>query len=370
MADGLPLRVVVDGSPLCDGRRMAGIGRYAAALTSALARREDVSLEVVTPRRAPRSEARPLRWLHAQPTLLTRLLRRRPQLVHALASEPVIGWPLRRQVVTVHDVVPWVSLAGGARPELRAYFAFQRRRLRHCAALICVSQVVADEAVDLLGAQRSRVHVVGEAAAKVFHATAGSDDVERRRQAGVPDSGYLLWVGSLRAPDPRKQLDLLVDAAAVAVNGREIALVLAGERGDEADRVVARARQRGLDVTTTGYVDDRTLGALYRGAATLVLPSSHEGFGLTALEAMACGTAVVASRAGNLADLVEGAGLLVPPRDEAALAAAIATIVDNAELRRRLGQAGPGRAAQRSWDGVAERTVAVYRAAMEPRAEG
>jgi glycosyltransferase involved in cell wall biosynthesis len=114
-------------------------------------------------------------------------------------------------------------------------------------------------------------------------------------------------------------------------------------------------------VVTLGPVPDADLPALYSAAELLALPSLHEGFGLPVLEAMACGTPVVAADIPALAETAGGAALLVDPRDATALAEAMRRLVVDAPLRRRLRAAGLQRAAGFNWDRAAEHTIAVYR---------
>jgi alpha-1,3-rhamnosyl/mannosyltransferase len=120
-----------------------------------------------------------------------------------------------------------------------------------------------------------------------------------------------------------------------------------------------RARIRFL-----GFVPDAALPGLYRGASMLVFPSRGEGFGLPPLEAMACGTPVVAGRAGSIPEVVGDAALLVDPGDPDAIAAAMRRIDGDDGLRARLVADGLARAAALRWPSCAEATLAVYRAAL------
>lgn len=283
-------------------------------------------------------------------------------MVHGPAGEPVVGWPLRRQVVTVHDVVPWAA-ARTTRPGrgLAALLAAQRALLGRCGALIAVSEVVATEAAGVLGVTAERFTVIGEGVDAPFEARPAPEDAALRERAGAPGT-YVLWAGSMRSPDPRKALDVLVEAVAeLGRRGRPVPLVLAGAPGAGSDRLTVLARERGVRLHLPGYVDDATLAALYRGAAAAALPSRHEGFGLPALEAMACGAPLVAGRGGNLPDLCGAAALLVPPGDAGGLAAALAAVLADPGTAARLRDAGPRRAAAFTWRRCAEQTAAVYR---------
>ena len=136
-------------------------------------------------------------------------------------------------------------------------------------------------------------------------------------------------------------------------------LAIAGRRGWKTAAFDAACKR--TPVRLLGMVDDGELPALYRNAAVFVQPSSYEGFGLTAAEAMACGTPVVAADAGSLPEVVGEAGLIVPPRDTAALAGAIAQVLEHRALSREMSEAGRLRAMEFRWDRSAEEHTDVYR---------
>lgn len=357
--------MLVDAGALADARSTAGIGRYTRGLLRALGElaEDRIELVVAQPHRPPLRESRPLRFLHAQPGLLVAAARRRPDVVHGLGGDPCMGVPASRRVVTLHDVVPWAQSSRCASSAVgRAYFAVQAVRIRRCAAVITPSAAVAGEASELLGIDPARVTIVPEGVDAVFTPPAASEPSPDTGLETRGDTiGDVLWVGSLRSRDPRKALDVLVAALADA-RGRQppLRLVLVGSTGAEAERVLALARGVGVDVLLCGYVSDAELAALFRRALVAVVPSLHEGFGLPALEAMACGAPLVAASAGNLPDLVGDAGLLVPPGDPRALADALARVCEDDGLRRRLAAAGPARAAAFTWERTAAATLAVY----------
>jgi glycosyltransferase involved in cell wall biosynthesis len=356
-----PLRVVIEGAPLVDGRGTAGIGRYLRSLTAALLQRDDVEIHISVPGRPSPSERHELRYLYGQPRLAATALRRHPDLVHAVANEPAL-WPPRAQVVTLHDVIAWTSAAHARRAVGPVYFRTQARRLRHCAGIIVPSRIVRERAIEALHLEPSRVSIVPEGVDPVFSAEPQPDDEQRRGDRGVggrDTKPYILWTGSLLAHDPRKALDTLIRA----MHGVDALLVLAGRTGTEADRLRTIAQRHHVDLHTTGWVSDEDLAALQRGAAASVIASLDEGFGLPALEAMACGTPLVATRAGNIPDLTGDAALLVPPGDEHALAEALTTMLDSGTAAPYR-TAGPERAHDFTWAKAAEGTVAAYRQAL------
>ena len=356
------VRVLMEASCLVDGRRDAGIGRYARELIDAMDGVDDVVLQLAEPDRPPLSESRPGRFLHAQPATLLAATRVKPDVLHGVGGEPVAGFPALRQVVTLHDVEMWRAPASSTvrGAALRAYGAALASLVRGCGAVIAVSRTSAREAIDTLGLDPHRVHVIPEGAARVFRGEPSADDAPLLASLGLARRGYLLWTGSLRVHDPRKGLDSLVEA--VARLGTDAPpLAMAGAAGAEAERVRGLAARLGCRVFLLGRRIDSELAALYRNAATAVVASTHEGFGLAALEAMACGTPVVATAAGNLPELCGPAALLVPPRDPAALAGGLRAVLEDGIRSTGMREAGLRRAADFTWERTAAETAAVYR---------
>jgi glycosyltransferase involved in cell wall biosynthesis len=244
----------------------------------------------------------------------------------------------RRNVVVIHDV------AALRHPEWygRAYAAWQRALLpvlaRRARLVLTVSEFSRREILDVLGP--ARVEVVP-----------GGVDHERFRPDAAPppfDRPYVLTVATRIA---RKNLGAL-ERTRAALDERGIDLVAAGS-----GRGYMRAGG-GAPARPLGYVPEPELPGLYAGARAFVLPSLYEGFGLTCLEAMACGTPVVAADRAALPETCGGAALLVDPDDPGAVAdAAVAAATDGPE-RERLVAAGRERAGSFSWDRTARETHA------------
>jgi glycosyltransferase involved in cell wall biosynthesis len=175
---------------------------------------------------------------------------------------------------------------------------------------------------------------------------------------GLKPKSYLLFVGTV---EPRKGIDVLLAAhAALRRQGHpDLRLVVAGPPGWGATPPLD-----GDGVVAPGRIDEATLDALYRGAAALAVPSLSEGFGLPALEAMARGCPVVASKAGALPEVVGNAGVLVPPGDPDSLAAALDGILSDATAAASLVAAGHRRAATFTWSACTAAHLAAYEAAL------
>jgi glycosyltransferase involved in cell wall biosynthesis len=355
-----PLRVLLEASCLGDGRRDAGIGRYARQLIEALRRVPDLEVTPSIPATPAWSEARPARFLRAQPHVLSDAIAGHPHLVHGLGGEPVIGFPTSRQVVTLHDVEMWrgASAPGAAGSARRLYGALLAPVVRACAGVIAVSETTRDEAVAVLGLDPARIHVVPHGVGPVFSARPKLRDARTAEALGL-DEPFVLWVGSLRSRDPRKGLDTLLEAMERLPGGGP-QLALAGALGPEADRIAADAWRRHVRLVLCGPVDDDDLASLYRQAALVALPSTHEGFGLTALEAMACAAPLVATAVGNLPQLTLDVAVLVPAGDPAALSEAIESVLTEPVRAARMRHAGADRAGGYTWERTAEMTAAVY----------
>lgn len=173
--------------------------------------------------------------------------------------------------------------------------------------------------------------------------------------------GYLLFVGTL---EPRKNLPGLLTAYRILLSrgvNRE-PLVVVGSRGWFYDEVFARVEALGLGahVRFLENVPDEDLPALYSGAVLLVMPSFYEGFGLPALEALACGTPVVLSDRGSLPEVGGEAAVYVNPDSPEEIAAGVARVLEDPDLRERLRAAGLAHAARFTWEETARKTLNIY----------
>ncbi len=280
---------------------------------------------------------------------LPRLLRRlRPALAHFQHALP-LACPCPA-VVTVHDLSferdPSVM---GLRDRL-VFRTAVPRAARKADRVLAVSERTKRDLIELYGIPDGKIVV-----------TPNGVDPAFTQQGPSPDGKtYALVVGTLQ---PRKDPDAAIEALAL-LDDQDLRLVFAGpDKGGRAhaERTAERTAERvGLAarVEFKGHVPQTELAALYRGAACLVFPSRYEGFGLPALEAMASGTPVVATRAGALPEVTGDAAILVDDRSPAALAGAIERALAD---RERLVAAGLARAAQFTWAETARRTLAVYR---------
>jgi glycosyltransferase involved in cell wall biosynthesis len=318
------LHVAVDARDLAHDWR--GIARYVRAVLARFAQRSDVRVTVVERslfgQRAPRDAD--VVWHPWNGTFFS-------------ARVP--------SVVTFHDAVPFRFPA----PDPRKRRNEQGPWLRSAAtarAFIANSHFTVSEVERFLGvaADRQTVTYLG-VERDVFRAD-GSANV-------LPDGRpYVLFVGTL---EPFKNLPTLLAAHARAFPQAETALVIAGNGPPSDERVVA-----------LGVVEPAELARWYRGARAVAVPSLYECFGLPLLEAMSCGTPVIASRTPSLFEVGgDGCAWIGDPLDVDAWTAALKSTLDDAELRARWQAAGLARAQLFSWDRCAEETLAVLRRTAE-----
>jgi len=229
-------------------------------------------------------------------------------------------------VATLHD---FSSLTMPLRHRLKTMLSFNLfigRSLQMATRIAAVSRVVAEEAVRWFGVSRGRIEIVPNGVDDFFTPDGDEDD-------------YVLFVGTI---EPRKGLDDLL-AVWDSLPAPRPRLVLCGDAGWGNVKLPR-------DAEVTGYVDRARLRELYRHARAFVYPSRYEGFGIPPLEAMACGTPVIATRTGAIPEYAEGAALLIDPGDRAALRDALVRVLREPSLRRELRGLGPERARIYTWD--------------------
>jgi alpha-1,3-rhamnosyl/mannosyltransferase len=213
----------------------------------------------------------------------------------------------------------------------------------------------------LLGIEAERVIVIPNALSSSFAGGVGPGVQARLRGLGVK-SEYVLYVGTNK---PWKNLEVAVRALQLAsLEIEHCQLIIAGKQArnqEPLSKMLARvgAAER---VTVLGTVSEQDLAALYGGAVAVLCPSIYEGFGFTALEAMACGAPVIHSGAASLPEVVGSTGIECDPHDPEAWARAITALWKDRSLRARVGQAGRERARSFTLERMVHGTVEVYEA--------
>ncbi len=352
--------------------RHAGIGRYTLRLANALARADRENTYYILQHRRQRDpliNAPNVRRVHMfTPThhpleqwLLALELRKvHLDVLHSPDFIPPLhaGW--LRRVITVHDLAflryPYLLTKTAAR-----YYGQIDRAVRVADHIIAVSQSTRNDLIKLLGVPESQISVIYEAADSIFQPLSREESarVIHERYHLSPD--YILFVGTI---EPRKNLNTLLLAYHGLRNRYhlDVPLIIAGEEGWLSDEVYSLIDE--LDLSETchflGHITNEDLLYLYNAARLLAHPALYEGFGLTPLEAMACGTPVVVSNVSSLPEVVGDAALLVDPTDVEAWTIALQRLLTDDVLWQELHRKGLRRARQFSWERAARETLAVY----------
>jgi glycosyltransferase involved in cell wall biosynthesis len=267
----------------------------------------------------------------------------------------------KRHVISIHDL-HFLHYPQFMTADSRRYYRDQIAwAVRHADHILVVSQATKDDLCNLLDAPPEKITVHTEGVDAAFRPLPDDEIAHHRARLGLPDT-YLLFVSTF---EPRKNIPNLLKAYRILRQQRPDAppLVMVGRRGwlyeDIFAEVEALKLQEHIIWLENAPQDD--LPAIYNGATVFVLPSYYEGFGLPALEAMACGVPPVVANRSSLPEVVGKAGLLVDPDDPAHIADAVRRLLDDSALYARLREAGLARAVCFTWRHTAEVAQRVYR---------
>ena len=372
------MRIVLDGRFIQD--HFPGIARYTFNLARALGdvRGDDEVIVLIDPTapnrrydlgQLPTAGGVVLRPIRAPVFGLAGLLRLgltlrdvRPDVFH---SPYVLRSPFFRgpSVVTVFDLIaehPSMLAPSGVRFRLRREF-FRRvvgLAVRTSTRVIVPSRATAKDLAARHHQAQSKIRVIPLGVDPIFRPAVSTATAALREHYHLPEH-FILCVGINK---PHKNLLGLVRCLQDPRLAR-VSLVSAGPIDSRYRGASQWAQACGLSgrVMELGAIPDSALSDLYSAAEVLVCPSFDEGFGLTPLEAMACGTPVVSSNRGSLPEVVGDAGILVDPTDQVQLAGAIRQILDDPLLADRLRAAGFRQAAKFTWANAGRATIEVYR---------
>jgi len=367
------MRIAIDAHSV--GARLGGNETYATNLIEALAEIDQVNQYTLYVTKQSAVERFANRWpnfavrmtlphtpLVRVPLTLSRELRRNPvDVLHVqYTAPPFVPCPI---VTTIHD------LAFEHHPETFNRRSWMQLRLtvrwtaRRSAQIVTISEYSRRDISKTYGIASDLITVTPVAASKTFERVTGETELERVRETYGIEGDYIF---SLCAIQPRKNLVRLIEAYSllrrIQPEGKLPQLVLAGKRA-WLDNETMRAAQRdevSANIRFTGYVADEHLSALYSGATCFVYPSYFEGFGLPVLEAMKCGTPVIAGNRTSIPEVAGEAALLFDPFDVNSLVEALKRILNDSQYRATLSAKGLQRASEFSWQTTARLTLAIY----------
>jgi len=372
------MRIAIDYTSAVTQRE--GIGRYTRSLVDALTRLDTDDRITLFSSERPRADlgfpvARNIRrrvfpvgsramtilWHRARVPLPLEAFAGRADVLHGpdFSPPPALGM---RRIATIHDVA-YLAAPDFVAPSLIAYLhSIVPRTVRHTAHLIVDSQRTADDVVALLGVPREKITVV------YLGVDAKFAPVRDPQRLAELDARYGLahpLVLALGTIEPRKRYDKLIAAFAQArlAPGGPKMLAIAGPRGWRAEETIAAVRTHGVEdaVKFLSFVPEADIVTLYSTADVLAMPARYEGFGLPAVEAMACGTPVVTSTTGSLPEVTGDAALHADVDAAGALADALVRVTSDATLRETLTARGRERAAGFTWETAARQVLDVYR---------
>jgi glycosyltransferase involved in cell wall biosynthesis len=319
----------------------------------------------------------PRLWTHAR--LSAEVALHPPDVLFVPAHVLPLGVVLRRRVrtvVTIHDM-GYMRFPESHTPAQRRYLRLSTNwGVRHANRLIAISNTTREDLIRYAGAPPEKISVVYHGVSPRFQPIGDPNLIAATQAKYGITPPYFLYVGTIQ---PRKNLVRLLEAFASAsrdwgsVIGSSASdtqspipnpqLVIAGKRGWLTDEIERQSTQlfgpNSSAVRFTGYIADEDLPALLSGALAFVFPSLYEGFGMPLLEAMACGTPVLASATSALPEIAGDAALLIDPEDTPALADGLARLASDAALRADLQARGLARAAQFTWERCAQETLTV-----------
>jgi glycosyltransferase involved in cell wall biosynthesis len=298
--------------------------------------------------------------------------RDRIDLLHSpCLTAPVIhSCPL---VMTIHDMI-WFFPQQYSRSEntslhwkLMEWYQIKIPHLasRHAAAIITVSQLSKDDIVKHLGVDPERIHVTHEAVSSFFRQVGEPAQTRSVRKKYGLESKFILAIGS---SDSRKNLETLVNAFALLPENlqAEYHLAIVWTASVLATSISKIIQDLGISqfVHFLFQVSNEDLVFLYNEASLFVFPSLYEGFGLPVLEAMACGTPVIAANTSSIPEVASDAALLVEARDTKGIAETMAQVLSDNKLASEMVQKGLKRNAMFSWEKCARETLMIYNRAL------
>jgi glycosyltransferase involved in cell wall biosynthesis len=268
-------------------------------------------------------------------------------------------------VVTIHDIIPLILPQYRGGPLVRAYMQLVSTAARGATVILTDSEASRRDIVEQLHIPADRVRTIYLAADPKFSDHLDPIDTSAlRRNYDLPEE-YVLYLGGF---DARKNIETLLQVYTWAqdVLGDDYPLVIAGGLPERHDaffhdpRVIAQQIEVEPVVRCIGRVAEEDQVALYQQARAFLYPTLYEGFGLPALEALACGVPVVGSNASSVPEIVGDAGILVDPRDARAMAGALIAVCTEDPLHDDLGERALKQAEKFSWEKCARETAEAY----------
>jgi glycosyltransferase involved in cell wall biosynthesis len=337
------LHVVVDGTALAAPH--AGIGTYTREILAVLAGRARFTVYGAGHREIPGP-----RFLGRHFVWPSRIRRQAPDVFFGPMGQLPLGGIGCPSVLTIHDLAIYIRPQWFPPGQPLSTRLVVPRSIERATSLIAVSRNTARDLASLFDRQLNEITVIHEGVSPAFHPLPVEQLPAFRRRFELPER-FILFVGSI---EPRKNLTTLLRAWAALPDRPD--LVIAGAWGWKYEPIQEQIEQLGTGVRLLGPVAPADLPGLYNVATVLAHPAHYEGFGLTPLESMACGTPVVCSNAASLPEVVGDAALLVDPADVEGWTAALERVLHDPGVASDFRRKGVVRAAEFTWEKAGART--------------
>jgi glycosyltransferase involved in cell wall biosynthesis len=278
-------------------------------------------------------------------------------------------FPRTPSVVTIHDIIPLRMPQYRTDPKMKAYLQLITRAARKATLIITISQHAKQDMLDALKLPAERIRVIYEAAGDEYHPISDPAALSKVRAHYGLHGRYILYLGGL---DQRKNVPQLVRAFAQLyqqLGDPDLQLLIGGNPDKQNGSLFPDPRPVAADLGITGqiiyrFIEEEDKPAIYSGASVFVFPSLYEGFGLTPLEAMRCGTPVICSNRTSLPEVVGDAALSFDPDNLREMVQDMHSVLTNNELQADLRTRSLKRAAQFNWHKTAIETIDVYQEAF------
>ncbi len=277
-----------------------------------------------------------------------------------------------KTLVTIHDIGDLVhpELFVGDSKDRKRRERLYRYLVKNTDYYICVSNFSKEEFCKHFSIDEKRVYVVHNGVGERFRPISDTVLISKTKRKYEISGDYILFVGALEA---KKNVLKLIGSYELAEKNlkKPFKLVIVGKYDAEkptqyprVDPALSRIRCK-ENVVFTGFAEEKDLPVLYNGASVLVFPSIYEGFGLPALEAMACGTPVIVSNRSALPEIAGDAGIYVDPYDREDIAEKIVWVLDSPEVAGEYAARGIRRARLFSWRNTAVETLKIYQQVVQ-----
>lgn len=289
----------------------------------------------------------------------------------AIFHSPLYAVPLllsQHTVVTIHDLIPFIFPDNlPSKAAQISYTTMMKLATKKTSRIIAVSEHTKCDLMERFDVPENRIRVIYEAADENYRILRGQKMIEAALQRYGVTKDYFLWVGNYK---PYKNLVRLIQAFAdfLKQTSADVQLLLVGPRDKrfpEAQKMIAKLGMEGT-IIQAGYVQETDLVALYNAARGFILPSLYEGFGLTLLEAMACGTPVICSKRASIPEIAGSAVLYINPESIEDMGFAMKRLITEEKLHNELKQKGLKQSKKFTWSKAAKQTLEMYKEIAQP----